>query len=454
MQTPETQGSTVEEPDSGVASGKELRTAVVWLRCDGETSTTWLSGRDELVVGRDADCDVTLDAALISRRHARLRRTGSSWFIEDLGSRNGVSLNGELVKQAALTKGAVIRIGEFIGMILDFRQDEDPVYSLLDEDFFGGPDLRNLLGQLEVAGASDLPAVLEGPTGTGKEQFARAIHRRSGRTGPFLAINCAVYQPANAAAELFGYRKGAFTGAERANPGLVRAAEGGTLLLDEVTDLPLEVQAQLLRVIENHELIPLGEAQTVSVNVRFLAATQDPLSVAVGAGRFRADLRARLEGLRITMPPLAARRGDVPFLFLHLLRKHSSGRLPLADARVLERLCRHDWPLNVREMVSFVRRLASAYPGAKTLSLSQVVRQFPELDESGERSVRASSTQPSGTPPAGRERRRADPRAFTAEEIEALRAAVERHQGNVASAAAELGMSRQRAYRLLKSGSE
>jgi transcriptional regulator of acetoin/glycerol metabolism len=105
-------------------------------------------------------------------------------------------------------------------------------------------------------------------------------------------------------------------------------------------------------------------------------------------------------------------------------------------------------------MVSFVRRLASAYPGAKTLSLSQVVRQFPELDESGERSVRASSTQPSGTPPAGRERRRADPRAFTAEEIEALRAAVERHQGNVASAAAELGMSRQRAYRLLKSGSE
>jgi DNA-binding NtrC family response regulator len=458
MTPSDTDESTVEESDAAAASEKDLRTAVVWLRPDGETLTTWLSGREELVVGRDADCDVRLDAAVISRRHARLRRTGRSWFIEDLESRNGVSLNGEPVKQAALTKRAVIRIGAFIGMVLDFRQDEDPTYELLEEDLFGGPDLRALLDQVRVAATSDFPVVLEGATGTGKEQFARAIHRRSGRTGPFLAINCSTYQPATAAAELFGYRKGAFTGAERANPGLVRAAEGGTLLLDEITDLPLDVQPQLLRVIENRELIPLGESQIVSVNVRFLAATQESLNVAVDAGRFRADLRARLEGLRIAMPSLAARRGDVPFLFLHLLRKNANGEPPVPDARVLERLCLNDWPLNVRQVVSLVKRLVSAYPSAKTLSLAQVVSQFPELGESEERSTRGAEGRnllikpPGSQSPETGERRRADPRAFQADAIRELRAALERHQGKLASAAAELGISRQRAYRMLKSG--
>jgi transcriptional regulator of acetoin/glycerol metabolism len=366
----DTPDSTIQESEASADAAKPMRTAVVWVRSDGETLTTWLSGRDELVVGRDADCDVTLDAALISRRHARLRRTGSSWFIEDLESRNGVNLNGEPIQQAAITTGDVIRIGAFIGMVLAFAPNEDPVYELLDEDLFGGPDLRNLLDQVNVAAANDFPVVLEGPTGTGKEQFARAIHRRSGRSGPFLAINCAQYQPATAAAELFGYRKGAFTGADRANTGLMRAAEGGTLLLDEITDLPLDVQPQLLRAIENRELIPLGESQPVSVNLRFLAATQEPLGSAVGSGRFRADLRARLEGLCIVMPSLAERRGDVPFLFLHLLRKHSMSEPPAPDARVLERLCLYDWPLNVRELVSLVRRLVAAYPEAKTLSVS------------------------------------------------------------------------------------
>jgi len=443
--------TTLEESDASADEKKQLRTAITWLRSDGEWLTTWLTGRDELVVGRDADCEVTLEGALTSRRHARLRRTGSSWFVEDLESRNGITLNGEAIRQAPLTSGDVLRIGTFIGMVLRFGPGEEPVYEPLDDNLFGGPDLRGLLRQLEVAGTSDLPTVIEGATGTGKEQFARAIHRRSGRTGAFLAINAAVYQPATAAAELFGYRKGAFTGAERANPGLIRAAEGGTLLLDEITDLSLEVQAQLLRAIENRELIPLGESQTISVNVRFLAATQEPLSVAVEAGRFRTDLRARLEGLRIVMPELAARRGDVPFLFLHLLRAHSPGEPPVPDARVLERLYLYGWPLNVREMVSLVKRLVSAYPDAETLSLSQVTSQFPELDAPSRTNASSKTTGPDSR--ATERRHRADPRAFRPEELSELRAALERHRGNVASAAAELGISRQRAYRMLKSAS-
>jgi DNA-binding NtrC family response regulator len=454
----DTPDTTLEESDASTDAEKPLRTSIVWLRPDGEHLTTWLSGRDELVLGRDADCDVTLDAPLISRQHARLRRTGSSWFIEDLDSRNGTNLNGEAIKQAAITKGDVLRIGAWIGMVLAFGPSEEPRYELLDEDLFGGPDLKSLLGQVDVAAKSNVPVVLEGPTGTGKEQFARALHRRSARTGPFLAINCSQYQPATAAAELFGYRKGAFTGADRANPGLIRAAEGGTLLLDEITDLPLDVQPQLLRAIENRELIPLGESQPVSVNVRFLAATQEPLGAEVERGRFRADLRARLEGMRIAMPTLASRRGDVPFLFLHLLRKHSAAEPLVPEARVLERLCAYEWPLNVREMVSLVQRIVAAQSGAKTLSLADVVSQFPELNEPPKPSApgveeKHSSTDSSGPKsPSGERRLRADPRAFQADEIRALRAALERNQGNVASAAAELGISRQRAYRMLKSG--
>src|SRR5262245_47129810 len=120
--------TTLEESDASKDAEKPARTAIVWLRSDGESLTSWLTGRDELVVGRDADCAVTLDAPLISRRHARLRRTGSSWFIEDLDSRNGVNLNGEAVKQAAITNGDIIRIGAFIGMVLRFTRDEQPVY--------------------------------------------------------------------------------------------------------------------------------------------------------------------------------------------------------------------------------------------------------------------------------------------------------------------------------------
>jgi transcriptional regulator with AAA-type ATPase domain len=417
-----------------------LRTAILWVNAENEPRVSWLTGRDDLLVGRDSQCDVELPSTRISRRHARLRRTGSSWFVQDLDSRNGVSLNGEPVQQAALSEGDVLRLGSWIGLVLDFHADEESRYELFDEDLYGGPDLRALLDLVTVAANSGLPVVLEGPTGTGKEQFARAIHCRGRRSGAFLAINCAVYQPATAAAELFGYRRGAFTGADRHHPGLIRAAEGGTLLLDEIADLPYEVQTQLLRAIENREIIPLGESHPVQVNVRFLSATQAPLSHAVEKGRFRADLRARLEGLRIVIPPLNERRGDVPLLFLHLLRQHAKDP-PLPDGRVLEQLSLYDWPLNVREMVSLVRRVLAAHPGATSLSLPQVQALFPDLvrapaaPEQNARSVR---------------RRRADPRAFTPGDLAALEAALERQAGHVAAAAAELGISRQRAYRMLK----
>ena len=347
----DTPDTTLEEADARADATKPSRTAIVWMRSDGDPLTTWLSGRDELVVGRDADCDVTLDAPLISRRHARLRRTGSSWFIEDLDSRNGTSLNGEAVKQAPITKGDVIRIGASLGMVLAFGPKEEPRYELLDDDLFGGPDLGNLLGQVEIASASDLAVVLEGPTGTGKEQFARAIHRRSGRKGPFLAINCAQYQPATAAAELFGYRKGAFSGAAEDRPGLVRSADRGTLFLDEIGDLPLASQAAFLRVLQEREVVPVGGTRPVSVDIRLIAATHRDLDALIAEDSFREDLYSRISGIKVTLPPLRERREDLGLLIATLLaRSGVDPRFGIFDVQAARALFRYHWPMNIREL--------------------------------------------------------------------------------------------------------
>jgi DNA-binding NtrC family response regulator len=434
---------TRDETDAAGKGSRQSRVlAIVWVNPDGASLTSWLTHGDELVVGRAEDCETVLPGSLVSRQHARLTRTQGNWFIEDLGSRNGVRLDGSLLcLRMQLREGAVLRIGSWVGVAQSLAAAEEPRFDAFGDGLFGGPALRRPIELLRVAATSGFPVVVEGETGTGKELFARAIHARSQRGGAFVAINCAMYQPGTAVAELFGHRKGAFTGAGDAHAGLIRAAEGGTLLLDEVTDLPLDVQAQLLRVIENRELIPLGGAKAVPVDVRFLSATQKSLSRAVAEGRFRSDLRARLEGLRIELPSLRKRLLDVPFLFLHLMREHST-HPPRPDAQVLEQLCLYDWPLNVREMVAFVRRLLAAYPKAATLSVSQVMPLFPE---------RANSTGKFSALRAGSaRRRRVDSRAFSADALTSLRAALERHSGSVAKAAAELKITRQRAYRLLK----
>ncbi|HYP89343.1 MAG TPA: sigma 54-interacting transcriptional regulator, partial [Polyangiaceae bacterium] len=272
----------------------------------------------------------------------------------------------------------------------------------------------------------------EGETGTGKEAVSRAIHDWSGRTGPFVAVNCAALPQALAEGELFGYRRGAFTGAEQASAGYFRAAQHGTLLLDEVCELPLALQAKLLRVIEQREVHPLGEVKPVKLDVRVLAAAQEPLAQAVAQSRFRADLFARLDGLSVRLPPLRERRAEIPYLFTRLLVEGSSARTPTPDVRLVERLCLYDWPFNVRELGLLVKRLLVLHGAEPKLTLQQLPERF--------RAERAA------TPSAPS---RALPTAELpelAELLEALRAS----SGNVARAAQALGISRQRAYRMMQ----
>jgi transcriptional regulator with PAS, ATPase and Fis domain len=248
-------------------------------------------------------------------------------------------------------------------------------------------------------------------------------------------VNCASLPEGLAEAELFGYRRGAFTGADRSSPGFFRSAERGTLLLDEVSDLPMTVQAKLLRVLEQREVQPLGETRPVPIDVRVVVAGQSPLDEAVREGRFRGDLFARLDGVTVRLPPLRGRREDVLPLFSHYLGRESGGRAPALEADLVERLVAHDWPFNVRELVLLVRRLLVLHGGESTLHADHLPERM------GEGGLESPSKPPSGT---------ATPSAGDSIELPALISALRSAGGNVARASAMLGITRQRAYRLME----
>ena len=231
----------------------------------------------------------------------------------DLNSTNGVFVNGRAVKHANLSSRDVLRLGDWVGIVVSLTDSGSEPWSFreLTPGYWAGPVLQAALAPARLVAASDLPMIIQGETGAGKEGAARAIHAWSGRRGPFVALNCAALPEALAEAELFGYRKGAFTGAERASPGYLRAAEGGTLFLDEIAELSLPIQAKLLRAVEQRELCPLGESTPVAIDVRLLAATQSPLR----AGGRRQAVPRRSAGAaqrphRGDPAAAASRRGD------------------------------------------------------------------------------------------------------------------------------------------------
>ncbi len=290
------------------------------------------------------------------------------------------------------------------------------------------------------ASTTGLPVVLEGETGTGKEGAARAIHAWSHRRGPFVAVNCAAIPPPMAEGELFGYRKGAFTGADRTTPGFFRSAHGGTLFLDEILELTPGVQAKLLRALgmaNASVLLPSASRPPSLVDVRVVSASQESLRIAVAHKRFRSDLLARLDGLTVILLPLRARREDIAPLFRLLVAKEGGGRPPTIDSKLIECLLLYDWPLNVRELVLLVRRLKALHGTEPVLKRGML----PDRMTDG---LALGSTPPPmpGPPQRGST---ADESAFE-QLVTALRAV----RGNVSHAAAALGISRARAYRLLE----
>ena len=390
-----------------------------------------------LSIGRDAAATVRIDTAQVSRQHAEVSSDARGHTIRDLGSKNGVFVNAERIKSAELGVGDVVRLGDAVAIVERISSAGLPGFGELAPGIYGGALMRSVVARAKTAAEAALNVVLLGETGTGKECFARAVHSFSGRSGPFLAVNCAAYDESTVVAELFGYRKGAFTGADTASPGHLRAADGGTLFLDEVLELSPSIQAKLLRAIEQKEVLSLGETRPRSVDVRFLCASQETFANAVRAGRFRTDLRSRLEGMIIELPNLSARRADVVPLLLRLLARHGYSSVPRIEGRLAERLCLYDWPMNVRELENVARRIASTHSARTELTLDLVRDCLNFEDDAAPRAAGAESRAQSSNP-------------YAQEEIERLQEALARHGGNVTRAAEELGMTRPRVYRMLR----
>lgn len=381
-----------------------------------------------VVLGRGRDCDVQLEAAGVSRRHAEIFRQGPVCALADLESKNGVFVNGRAVTHATLSVGDVIRLGDAIGVV--DRGDAPDCEAELRALGVAGSGMARALGELARIAPSNLPVVVIGETGVGKERAAQVIHALSRRVGPLHSVNCAAIPENLAEAELFGHRKGAFTGAESAGLGHFRAAHQGTLFLDEVQDLPNRIQASILRALQEQMVTPVGETRAHPVDVRVIAASQSPLDELVEAKRIRADLVMRLSGFVLHLPPLRERRADIGELFRLFIEAHCHSA-PTIEVRCLEDLLLYDWPGNVRELEFLARRLAASLDDERSVRWQHLPDNL--------RRAHAPRVAPSVNPPANRDEHDAN----------ALREALRQCGGNVSRAAAMAGISRQRAYRLL-----
>lgn len=332
------------------------------------------------VLGRDPPPGgVTLPLTSVSRVHVRVHRKADRVSVHDLGSRNGVFVRGERVDAAELRPGDDLRIGDaaFIFVADGARAFVGSRFDGVGETPFAhapiacGPASRRVFEELVPIARSEIPVLVLGETGTGKELVAEAIHSASRRSGALRALNCAAIAPTLVESELFGFKKGAFTGAERDNPGIVKAAHGGTLFLDEVGDLPPEVQPKLLRLLESHEVAPVGAARTEIVDVRVVCATHADMEALVRSKRFRADLYARIRGHVVHLPPLRARKEDMVRLVTALLRRIGRAEAELSVAFMMA-LLRHDWPFNVRELFSVLRRAVALAPPGTVLDVAHL----------------------------------------------------------------------------------
>jgi DNA-binding NtrC family response regulator len=298
----------------------------------------------------------------ISGRHACLRRRGEGWEFEDLGSRNGSCIDGRPTSgRTQLSDRSVIEVGH---TFLIFRSGlPTPAETLGDQDSstlaHTSPGLRTLLpdlaagfGTLARIARSAVPVLLLGETGSGKELLARAVHAQSERPGTFVAVNCGAIPDSLMEAHFFGHVRGAFSGASRDEPGLVRAAHRGSLFLDEIAELPHVSQTALLRVLQEQEVVPVGGTQPVAVDVRIVAATHAPLEELVNAGKFRNDLFARIAGFRFVIPPLRERLEDFGIFVAHLLQDLVADQsAPLCfEPEATRALLSYGWPRNLREL--------------------------------------------------------------------------------------------------------
>lgn len=330
------------------AEGGHGRDRLVFVWDGGTTSIALEPGRP-IVVGRSRSATVRIDNPSISRQHATFVFDGEELSVVDHDSRNGTTVGGGRLSGArptVIAPGAPVYLGDVL-VIYQVKAKADT-----------GPDptaaWREIDRLLPLVARGTISILVHGETGVGKEVAANAIHRLSPRAkGPFVSIHCAALPESLLEAELFGYERGAFTGANASKPGLLESADGGTAFLDEITEIPLSTQAKLLRVVETKSVTRLGALRPRSIDVRFVAAANRDVEAQLEAGRFRDDLYYRLAGFTLHVPSLRARLGDISALAEQFAREtsRSLGRsAPGLSRQALACLERYSWPGNVREL--------------------------------------------------------------------------------------------------------
>ena len=395
--------------------------------------TRAIDGR--VVVGSHEDSGLPLTDTTVSRYHVELDARPDGVLVRDLESTNGTYLSGNRITEMIVEDQATVTVGKTtlrIGMV-----EADLGLPLAQASF--GPaigaaqSMKQLFGILEKVSPTESTVLLLGETGTGKEVLARAIHTKSKRgTRPFVVVDCGAVAPTLIESELFGHVRGSFTGAVSDRNGAFIEADGGTIFLDEIGELPLELQPKLLRVLEAGTVRRVGEDKYRRVDVRIVGATHRDLEKEVEAGRFRRDLYYRLAVVLVTVPPLRDRLDDIPMLTHHFVQGMGRGDFELPRG-LLARFSAYHWPGNVRELRNLVERsLAGAdletmpqesNVAARTLSSTENITDLP-FKEAKERLVES----------------------FTKEYLVAL---LEKCEGNISQAAREAGIARNYVHRLV-----
>ena len=400
--------------------------------CIGDTTVVSIGRADALSTKLESDVlEIGIPDKRVSSAHLRLECVLGAWIAEDAGSKNGTFIDGRRLDRATLHDGAILELGDTFMLfrealtapdrpeLLDARHLEAPAPGLATLL----PSLAAEFERLQLVAQSRVPVLLRGESGTGKEVLAAAVHRLSGRPGAFQAVNCGGIPPNLVESQLFGHRRGAFSGAVADHPGVVRGADRGTLLLDEVGDLPLQAQAALLRVLQEEEVFPVGATKAARVDLRVVAATHRDLDALVSQGVFRADLLARLSGYACALPPLRERREDFSLLVASILSGIGAINVTFS-ANAGRALLQYSWPLNVREL-------------EKCLSSASVLARGGQIDmEDLPLAVRTAPKRPQAAPDP---KRRAE-----------LVALLRDHGGNVTGVARALGKARAQVQRWLR----
>jgi DNA-binding NtrC family response regulator len=306
-----------------------------------------------LYLGKSTACEIRLSDPRVSRRHAAFEPDGVYLRLTDLESLNGTFVNGVRACDVRLEGGETVRVGSSAIKVTKAGTKVSPPATLANRFgrvFGASPEMRRLFPLCERLAKSDVPVIIEGETGTGKELLAESIHEASARAkGPFVVFDCTAVPPNLVESALFGHEKGAFTGAVSARRGVFEQADGGTLLIDEIGDLEIGLQAKLLRALERAEIQRVGGTGWTRVDVRILCATRRDLEREIQAGRFRDDLFYRLAVARLERPPLRRRAGDVAMLVHHFWQALRGPRAELTSD-VVARFESYAWPGNVREL--------------------------------------------------------------------------------------------------------